>query len=56
MQPLNDIANNVVYSGSKLNVAMTMIHGKILYEKGEFKVGDTGEIYKKANEIITRVK
>ena len=56
MQPLNNIANNIVYSGSKQNVIMTMIHGRILYEKGEFHVGDVADIYKKANEIINRVK
>lgn len=33
MQPLNNISKNVVYSGSKLNVCMTMINGKVLYEK-----------------------
>ena len=57
MQPFNNIANNVVYSGSKQNVIMTMINGRILYEKGEFYVSDNvSDIYKKANEIITRVK
>ena len=32
MQPLNNIAKNIVYSGSKINVKMTMIGGRILYE------------------------
>ncbi|MCL2051666.1 MAG: amidohydrolase [Lachnospiraceae bacterium] len=56
MQPMNNIANNIVYSGSKQNVMMTMIHGRILYEKGEFLVGDVADIYAKANGIINRVK
>lgn len=57
MQPLNNIANNIVYSGSKKNVIMTMIHGRILYENGEFSLNeDIASIYKKANEIINRVK
>ncbi|MCL2718507.1 MAG: amidohydrolase [Lachnospiraceae bacterium] len=56
MQPFNNIASNVVYSGSKKNVIMTMIHGRILYEKGEFHVGDVADIYRKANDIIERVK
>lgn len=56
MQPLNNIAKNLVYSGSKQNVIMTMIGGRILYEKGEFFVGDKpGDIYRKANEIINRL-
>ena len=32
MQPINNITKNIVYSGSKENVKMTMINGKILYE------------------------
>lgn len=53
MQPLNNIAKNVVYSGSKENVRMTMVNGRILYENGEFYLGcDPEEVYAKANEII----
>lgn len=56
MQPLNHIAKNLVYSGSKQNVIMTMVGGRILYEKGEFFVTDKPEdIYRKANEIINRL-
>lgn len=48
MQPLNNIPKNLVYSGSKQNVAMTMVNGKILYENGEFREGiDPEEIYAK---------
>ena len=57
MQPLNHIAKNIVYSGSKQNVKMTMIHGNILYKDGEFLTKDKpADIYKKANEIISRLK
>ena len=57
MQPLNNIAKNIVYSGSKLNVKMTMIQGKILYRDGKFLTPDEPElIYEKANEIIRRIK
>lgn len=56
MQPLNHIAKNLVYSGSKQNVIMTMVGGRILFEKGEFFVTDKPEdIYRKANEIINRL-
>ncbi len=56
MQPINDIANNIVYSGSKQNVKMTMIHGDIRYMDGEFFVGMTpGEIYKAAAAIQKRL-
>ena len=54
MQPVNNIPKNLVYSGSKQNVKMTMIRGKILYENGQFtKAYDVEEIYRKANEIVT---
>ena len=51
MQPLNNIAKNIVYSGSKQNVKLTMVNGKILYEDGRFYIGEEPEdIYAKANE------
>lgn len=57
MQPVNNIAKNLVYSGSKENVKMTMINGKILYENREFLVDeDIEEIYRKSNEIIERMR
>lgn len=57
MQPINHIEKNLVYSGSKTNVRMTMIHGRILYENGEFFIGEDPEaIYAKANEIICSMK
>jgi 5-methylthioadenosine/S-adenosylhomocysteine deaminase len=56
MQPENHILKNIVYSGSKENVKMTMIDGRILYENGQFFVGEEPEvIYQKANEIIRRM-
>ncbi|MCR5002695.1 MAG: amidohydrolase [Lachnospiraceae bacterium] len=56
MQPINDIANNIVYSGSKSDVKMTMIHGAILYEDGKYYIGMTpGEIYKATAAIQKRL-
>ena len=56
MQPLNNITKNIVYSGSKQNVKMTMINGKILYYNGEYLNGvDAEAIYAKTNEIIARL-
>lgn len=53
MQPENNIIKNIVYSGSKDNVMLTMVNGKILYENGEFFIGeDIGELYYKCNHII----
>ena len=57
MQPLNNIAKNLVYSGSKQNVKLTMVNGRILYENGEFSTGvDPEELYERANTIITRMR
>lgn len=57
MQPENNISKNLVYSGSKENVKMTMIDGKILYEDGLFHTDeDVEEIYNRANRIIERMR
>lgn len=56
MQPINNITKNIVYSGSKENVKMTMINGKILYENGEFINTDIERIYSEAQAVIDRVK
>ena len=57
MQPINNIAKNIVYSGSKDCVKMTMINGKILYYNHEFFVDqDVNEIISKANKVTTRLK
>ena len=56
MQPINNITKNLVYSGSKENVKLTMINGKILYENGEFLTVDKTEIYQKAQAVTDRLK
>lgn len=56
MQPINNIPKNIVYSGSKQNIKLTMIHGKILYENGRFASSiDAEKIYRKANEILANL-
>jgi len=56
MQPIHNIPKNLVYSGSKQNVIMTMIHGKILYEKGRYYTPEQPEtIYQKVNAIAERI-
>ena len=57
MQPENNIIKNIVYSGSKQNVKLTMVNGKVLYEDGKFDIGFAPkEIYRRANQIIGRMK
>ena len=56
MQPIHNIPKNLVYSGSKSNVLMTMINGKILYREGQFNVGESvDEIYERCNKIVKRI-
>lgn len=55
MQPLADIPKNLVYSGSKENVKMTVVGGRILYEDGEFPGQDAEKIYRKVNETANRI-
>lgn len=56
MQPINNIMKNLVYSGSKINVKMTMVNGRILYMDGQFLYGNSPEtIYNKVAEIKHRI-
>ena len=57
MQPISNIAKNLVYSGSKENVRLTMINGEILYENGSFclKNDTAAAIYRKAQDILERL-
>lgn len=57
MQPENNIVKNLVYSGGKQNVLLTMVDGKILYEYQKFSIGyDPAEVYKEVNHIIRSMK
>lgn len=56
MRPLQNIEKNIVYSGSKQNVKMTMIEGKVLYRDGVFYLDSTPEeIYEKAERSAYRI-
>ncbi len=60
MQPVNHMANNLVYSGSKQNVMMTMVNGEILYDcfdgKMNFHVGeDVDAIYAACDAVRDRI-
>ena len=61
MQPVNNIVKNIVYSGSKSNVLMTMVGGKILYEKKDdidssFHIDEKpSDLYAQAETIRRRI-
>lgn len=57
MQPEHNLIKNLVYSGSKQNVKLTMIAGRILYENGQFLAGiEPEKIYEKANAMVKTMK
>ena len=43
MQPIINIPKNLIYSGSKQNVKLTMVAGRVLYEDGEYFIGEDPE-------------
>ena len=52
MQPINNIISNLVYSGSKDIIKMTMINGKVVYMDNKFYVDeDVNDIYRKVQEM-----
>ena len=56
MQPVNNIPHNIVYSGSKSNVRLTMVNGKVLYEDGIYHIGESAQdICRSANECAKRI-
>lgn len=56
MQPLQNIEKNIVYSGSKQNIKMTMVGGKVLYRNGEFFIGcSPARIYEEAGRTVKRI-
>ena len=56
MQPFHSIEKNIVYSGSKQNIKMTMVNGRVLYENGKFMIGEEpAAVYENANRIARRI-
>jgi len=57
MQPINNIVNNIVYAGSKDNIKLTMINGKIVYRDREFFVGENiDSIYANATKTSDEIE
>lgn len=51
LQPITQMLNGAVYAALPENVVLTMVNGKILYEKGEFKTIDMETVLSKVKEI-----
>ncbi len=56
MRPVNNVVKNLVYSGDPSNVRLTMIAGRVLYEDGQFYVGEDPEkVYRTAEEYTRQI-
>lgn len=55
MHPVHNMANNVVYSASGSDVVLTMIDGKVVYNKGEFLGIDIEKVRHKTEKSIERI-
>lgn len=57
MRPFNDLPNNLVYSGAKDDVKMTMVEGRALYLDGRFNLPQSVDsIIAEAEEVTSRLK
>lgn len=57
MQPVHNAARNLVYSGSKENVRLTMVAGRVLYENGAFFVGEPAQdIYRAVDAAFAAMR
>lgn len=56
LRPIHDVVRNLVYSGGKQNIAMTICAGKILYENGSYCMGlDMEKLYAEAQQRAERL-
>ncbi len=55
MNPVHEIANNLVYSGDPSIVKMTVCDGEILYRDGEFTKFDIEKVISNANRETERI-
>ena len=57
MQPVHNAARNLVYSGSKENVRLTMVAGRVLYENGAFFIGESAQdIYRAVDAAFAAMR
>ncbi len=57
MQPINDIASNIVLSGSKDIIKMTMVDGNVLYRDHKFYLNEKpSKIYKETQKLTDKLR
>ncbi|WP_206458791.1 amidohydrolase [Anaerovorax sp. IOR16] len=55
MKPMHDLTNNLVYSTSGSDVILTMVDGKVLYHRGEFKTIDIERVVYEVEKSKERI-
>lgn len=55
MQPVHNLANNIVYSASGSDVLLTMVDGKVLYDNGEYLTIDIEKSIYEAQKTTNRI-
>ena len=55
MHPIHSIINNLVYSCSGGDVEMTMVDGKVLYEKGNYRTIDIEKTIYQAEKATKKI-
>ena len=56
MRPLSNLRKNIVYSADSSAVLMTVAGGKIVYENGEYRIGEPLEkIYAECEKRVKRL-
>jgi len=56
MQPVHDVASQLAYSATGLEVETVIVHGKTLYDKGEFKTLDRAKVIREAAAFRDRIQ
>lgn len=52
MRPVHDMLNNIVYSASGSDVALTMVRGEVLYKNGEFTTIDVEKAERETENAV----
>ena len=55
MQPVHDLRNNLIWSGSKADIVLTLCDGTVLYRDGEFTTIDVEKAIAEANEATKKI-
>lgn len=55
MQPVHDMAHNLIYSADGKDVVLTMVDGKVCYQDGEYKTIDIEETIAEAEKAKAKI-